>query len=287
MRAGGIGPSVRMPLRADAVMALRIDILALFVETFDAFCSTSIVGRSVQRGLVDVQRTNIRDFATDSYGTVDDAPFGGGVGMVMMYQPVFDAIAHVRSQHPTPGEVILLSPQGAPLKQATVEDLAGKCDAVAFPETYEKVKDRLKEENIVFLVGTVDRRRETPSIIVDDIIPIDQAVEQLTGSILLRLAAGGSGELLDKLRRTLRAHHGRCPVYVATRPSQRNDIVVTVRLDKHWHAAPSRDLVQELTELLGGQQYILLRPKPTRPNNGNRRSFSRAGNNQPSYAPRT
>jgi tRNA (guanine37-N1)-methyltransferase len=144
VRAGGIGPFVRVPLRADAVMALRIDILTLFVETFDAFCSTSIVGRSVQRGLVDVQRTNIRDFATDSYGTVDDAPFGGGVGMVMMYQPVSDAVAHVRSQDPTPGEVILLSPQGAPLKQATVEELAGKDRLILIAGHYEGFDERIR-----------------------------------------------------------------------------------------------------------------------------------------------
>ncbi|MBL7134011.1 MAG: hypothetical protein ISS78_07935, partial [Phycisphaerae bacterium] len=67
----------------------------------------------------------------------------------------------------------------------------------------------------------------------------------------------------------LQAHHGRCPVYIAMRPSQRKDLVVTVRADKHWYAKPSRQLVDELTELLGGQEHVLLRPKPISTHNGN------------------
>jgi tRNA (guanine37-N1)-methyltransferase len=73
-------------------MGLRIDILTLFPEMFDGFCSASIVGRAVEQGLVEIHRTNIRDYAVDDYGTVDDAPFGGGPGMVLMCPPVFDAV---------------------------------------------------------------------------------------------------------------------------------------------------------------------------------------------------
>ena len=73
-------------------MALRIDIITLFCEMFEGFCSASIVGRAIRNGQVDVNLTNLRDFARDSYGSVDDAPFGGGTGMVLMCQPVFDAV---------------------------------------------------------------------------------------------------------------------------------------------------------------------------------------------------
>ena len=125
-------------------MALRIDILTLFVEMFDAFCTTSIVGRAVQRGLVDIHRTNIRDFATDNYGTVDDAPFGGGVGMVMKCQPIFDAVAHVRRQDDRAGEMILLSPQGQPLTQGVVAELAATDRLIVLAGHYEGFDERIR-----------------------------------------------------------------------------------------------------------------------------------------------
>jgi tRNA (guanine37-N1)-methyltransferase len=125
-------------------MALRIDILTLFVEMFDAFCTTSIVGRAVERGLAEIHPTNIRDFATDSYGTVDDAPFGGGVGMVLMCQPIFDAVAQVRTQDDRPGEVILLSPQGEPLRQDTAEQLASKDRLILIAGHYEGFDERIR-----------------------------------------------------------------------------------------------------------------------------------------------
>jgi len=125
-------------------MALRIDILTLFCEMFDAFRRTSIVGRAVQRGLVEIVCTNIRDFATDRYGSVDDAPFGGGVGMVMMPQPIFDAVEHVRSQTQPSGEVILLSPQGQPMNQQLLADLAGRDRLILIAGRYEGFDERIR-----------------------------------------------------------------------------------------------------------------------------------------------
>jgi len=125
-------------------MAKRIDILTLFVEMFDAMRTTSIVGRAVQRGLVDIHCTNIRDFAVDNYGSVDDAPFGGGPGMVLMCQPVFDAVAHLRAQGDCPGEVILLSPQGQPLDQSLVRQLASKDRLILLAGHYEGFDERIR-----------------------------------------------------------------------------------------------------------------------------------------------
>ena len=125
-------------------MALRIDILTLFPEMFDAVCSTSIVGRACERQLVDIHRTNIRDFALDRYGSVDDAPFGGGVGMVLMCQPIFDAVAHVRAQDSPAGEVVLLCPQGEPFSQAKAETLASKDRLILIAGHYEGFDDRIR-----------------------------------------------------------------------------------------------------------------------------------------------
>ncbi|MBL7133637.1 MAG: DNA polymerase III subunit alpha, partial [Phycisphaerae bacterium] len=94
----------------------------------------------------------------------------------------------------------------------TVEDLTGKCDAVVFSETYETFKQHVVAQEMVFLSGTVDRRREKPNIVVGALIPIDKGIEELTGSILLRLPLSDTTEPLDKLLGLLQAHHGRCPV---------------------------------------------------------------------------
>jgi len=125
-------------------MGLRIDILTLFPEMFDGFCSASIVGRAVERGLADIHRTNIRDFAVDGYGTVDDAPFGGGPGMVLMCQPVFEAVEHVQQQAEPPGKVVLLSPQGRRLDQTMVRRLAEEPRLVLVCGHYEGFDERIR-----------------------------------------------------------------------------------------------------------------------------------------------
>ena len=74
---------------------MRIDVLTLFPEVFEPFLSSSIMGRAAEAGVVDFGLTNYREFAHDPHRSVDDAPFGGGAGMVMMCGPVFEAVEHV------------------------------------------------------------------------------------------------------------------------------------------------------------------------------------------------
>jgi len=125
-------------------MTLRIDILTLFPEMFDGFVSTSIVGRAISRGLAEIHVTNIRDFATDSYGSVDDAPFGGGPGMVLMCQPVFDAVESVRKQGEGSGKVVMLTPQGQPFDQKTAAQLAGEQRLILLAGHYEGFDERIR-----------------------------------------------------------------------------------------------------------------------------------------------
>lgn len=127
-------------------MGLRIDIITLFGEMFGGFLSASIVGRAIRQGLVEVHLTNIRDFARDSYGSVDDAPFGGGPGMVLTCGPVFDAVEFVRKQDSPGGggKVILLSPQGRPLTQQIVGELAGERRLVMLAGHYEGFDERIR-----------------------------------------------------------------------------------------------------------------------------------------------
>jgi len=126
-------------------MAMRIDILTLFPEMFAPALATSIVGRAIRNGIVEVVVTNIRDFAPDRYGKVDDAPYGGGPGMVMMCQPVFDAVAHVRAQADPPGQVALLTPQGRRLDQGLVNELAGSDRLILVAGHYEGFDERIRQ----------------------------------------------------------------------------------------------------------------------------------------------
>jgi len=125
-------------------MGLRIDIVTLFCEMFDAFRTTSIVGRAVQRGLVEIHLTNIRDFALDRYGTVDDAPFGGGPGMVLMCQPIFDAVEGLRAAGEEPGKVVLMSPQGRRLDHQLVEQLTVERRLIVIAGHYEGFDERIR-----------------------------------------------------------------------------------------------------------------------------------------------
>ena len=125
-------------------MGLRIDILTLFCEMFDGFLSASIVGRAIRGGLLEVRRTNIRDFATDSYGSVDDAPFGGGPGMVLMCQPIFDAVQSVRTEAAPAGKVVLLTPQGRPMDQALARELSEEPRLILVAGHYEGFDERTR-----------------------------------------------------------------------------------------------------------------------------------------------
>jgi len=125
-------------------MAMRVDILTLFPEMFAPVLGTSIVSRAIDAGVVAVHLTNIRDFAPDRYRKVDDAPYGGGPGMVMMCPPVFDAVEHVQARAAAPGRVVLLSPQGRRLDQPLVARLAGCDRLILVAGRYEGFDDRIR-----------------------------------------------------------------------------------------------------------------------------------------------
>jgi tRNA (guanine37-N1)-methyltransferase len=127
-------------------MPLRIDILTLFPEMFAPVLGTSIPKRAAEKGLVSYHLTNIRDFATDAHKSVDDKPFGGGPGMVMMCQTVFDAVEAIEAQEPERKATrIVLSPQGKLLDQRTVEELATKDRLLLIAGHYEGFDERIIE----------------------------------------------------------------------------------------------------------------------------------------------
>src|SRR5690349_1723471 len=123
----------------------RIDILTLFPEMFAPFLGTSIPKRAAEKGLVGYYLTNIRDFATDAHKSVDDKPFGGGPGMVLMCQTVFEAVEHAEKQDPTPATRILLSPQGRVFDQKSAMELSQKERLLLIAGHYEGFDERIVE----------------------------------------------------------------------------------------------------------------------------------------------
>jgi tRNA (guanine37-N1)-methyltransferase len=124
-------------------MSLRIDILTLFPDMFAPMLGTSIPKRAAEKGLVSYHLTNIRDFSTDAYQSVDDKPFGGGPGMVMMAPVVFDAVEHVEPQDSRRATRILLTPQGSRFDQRIAEDLARRDRLLLIAGHYEGFDERI------------------------------------------------------------------------------------------------------------------------------------------------
>ncbi|MCK4294353.1 MAG: tRNA (guanosine(37)-N1)-methyltransferase TrmD [Planctomycetes bacterium] len=123
---------------------MRIDILTLFPEMFESPLSCSILKRARDAGIVEIVLANIRDFAADNYRNVDDKPYGGGPGMVMMPGPVFDCIDHVRKLSPEKPRLILLTPQGRKFDQAKALELSRESRLILIAGKYEGFDERIR-----------------------------------------------------------------------------------------------------------------------------------------------
>jgi len=130
---------------------MHIDVLTLFPDVFGPVLSSSIVGRAVQAGIVSIDCTDVRGFATDKHRTVDDRPFGGGPGMVLMCEPVFRAWESVEARRKSGGQGdrppyrVLLTPQGEPLRQKLVAKLAKEPWLLVLCGHYEGFDERIRE----------------------------------------------------------------------------------------------------------------------------------------------
>ena len=126
---------------------MRFHVLSIFPEMFVSPLSDGIIGRARRQALIEVKIKDIRDHAGDKHRTVDDYAFGGGPGMVMKPEPLFEAVEEIRSsdtlEDSTP--IILVSPQGRPLTQQLAEDLAQHRDLVIICGRYEGVDERVRQ----------------------------------------------------------------------------------------------------------------------------------------------
>ena len=124
---------------------MRFDVLTLFPDMFASYLSQSLLKLAIQRGLVSVKLWNIRDWATSKRKSVDDTPYGGGPGMLIMCPPVFDAVEAVQQDADQPGQLIMLTPQGRKLDQKLVEELAQQKRLILLCGRYEGFDDRIRQ----------------------------------------------------------------------------------------------------------------------------------------------
>lgn len=129
-------------------VTMRFDVITLFPEMFAPLLTSGVTRRAFESGLVDVQFSNPRDFAEGRYRRIDDRPFGGGPGMVMMAEPLFRCLEHTRTARGERPPVILFSPQGQPLDQAMVQRWSGSRGAVLICGRYEGLDQRFVDAEV-------------------------------------------------------------------------------------------------------------------------------------------
>ncbi len=150
---------------------MRIDIITLFPEMCEAVMSESIIGRARKSGALEVNCHQLRDFAFDKHRRVDDAPYGGGMGMLMMAEPIALCFEHICEQTSTRPHFIYMSPQGSVLNQSKLKELANYDNVCLLCGHYEGVDERLIEEYIdeeISIGDYVLTGGELPAVVLAD-----------------------------------------------------------------------------------------------------------------------
>ena len=120
-----------------------VGVVSLFPDLIRGIAAVGVLGRALKQGGLALEVFNPRDHATDRHATVDDRPYGGGPGMVMLAEPLLASIGEAKSRAPSPATVVCLSPQGKRLDQAGVQRLAGETSLVLVAGRYEGIDDRV------------------------------------------------------------------------------------------------------------------------------------------------
>ena len=126
---------------------MRFYVLTLFPEMIEQGLGTSITGRAMQKGLVSLDAVNIRDYAANKHRKVDDYTYGGGAGMLMQAQPVYDACMAVQNTLEKPARVVYMTPQGSTFNQKKAQELAQEENLIILCGHYEGIDERVLEED--------------------------------------------------------------------------------------------------------------------------------------------
>lgn len=152
---------------------MRFHVLTLFPEMIEQGLGTSITGRAMEKGLVSLNAVNIRDYAANKHRKVDDYTYGGGAGMLMQAQPVYDACMAVQNSLEKPARVVYMSPQGRTFNQEIAKELAGEEDLIILCGHYEGIDERVLEEIVTDEISIGDyvlTGGELPAMVVIDTV---------------------------------------------------------------------------------------------------------------------
>lgn len=167
---------------------MKITIMTLFPEMCNAVLDESIIGRARKSGIIEIDTVNIRDFTHDKHNRVDDAPYGGGMGMLMQTQPIYDCFASLCSEDGKKPHLIYMSAQGKTLTQKRVKELSQLENIAILCGHYEGVDERIIEEIVdeeISIGDYVLTGGELPALIlsdsiarmIDGVLPNDEAKE--------------------------------------------------------------------------------------------------------------
>lgn len=158
---------------------IRIDILTLFPSMFDGFLNESIINRAIKRNLVQINVINFRDYTLDPHGKVDDTPYGGGAGMVLTPQPIFDAVEDLKTENT---KVILLTPDGKTYNQEMAYSYSKEEHIILICGHYEGFDERIRTlaDSEISIGDYVLTGGEIPSMVITDSITrlIDGVIEK-------------------------------------------------------------------------------------------------------------
>ena len=148
---------------------MKIDILTLFPDMFEGFLSESIIKRAIEKKLVEINIINFRDYTLDPHNKVDDTPFGGGAGMVLMIQPIYDAVKAIRTED---SQVILLSPSGKTFNQTKAKSLKNYKHLILICGHYEGFDDRIKSiiDEEISIGDFILTGGELPAMMISDAV---------------------------------------------------------------------------------------------------------------------
>lgn len=154
-------------------MNMRFDVLTLFPDIFQGYFTQSILKLAIEAGLVEIHLWNIRDWARGKHKSVDDRPFGGGPGMVLMPEPVFDAVEGVQQKCPEPGFLVMLTPGGERLTQSLVQELATHKRLLLLCGRYEGFDERIRlglKPREISIGDFICNGGEVPAMVVIDTV---------------------------------------------------------------------------------------------------------------------
>lgn len=206
---------------------MRFDILTLFPEAFDSFLTTSIIGRAMKKKRIEINLINIRDFADNKHKQVDDIPYGGGAGMVLMPQPLFDCIKHVKELAKDTAPVVYLTPHGETFRQELAEEISQKYERlILLCGHYEGIDQRVRDELVdleISIGNFVVTGGELPVQIIID------AVTRLLPGVLGKEESHQEESFSEKLER-------KCEYPHYTRPAEYKGLQVPDVLLSGHHA---------------------------------------------------